>query len=128
MAGALLTPVGDDDANALEAVADEIEAAATDDLAAAAAVREMAVQRRKGRSWRHLAEQGSIRSALDRIGVGVLRLRSNAARLRRTAARGLVAEGVSTRRIGTLFGVSHQRVSSIVATKNDRKPEGATDA
>lgn len=123
-----MAPIDDVDAEALEAVADRIDDAATEEHAAAASVREMAAERRKGRSWLTLAEHGSLRSALDRIGNGVQIIRSGAARLRRTAARGLAAEGVSTRRIGTLFGVSHQRVSSIMARPDEEEPEGPADA
>ncbi len=123
-----MTPIDDVDAEALEGVADRIAAAATEEHAAAAAVREMAAERRRGRSWLTLAEHGSLHSALDRIGKGVQIIRSGAARLRRTAARGLAAEGVSTRRIGTLFGVSHQRVSSIMARPDEEEPEGPADA
>lgn len=126
-----MTQVGEEDAQAmehdaqaLEAVADQIEVAAAEEHAAAATVRELAAERRKGHSWMHIAEHGSLRSALDRIGHGVQSLRSGAARLRRTTARGLVAEGASTRRIGSLFGVSHQRVSSIVAGRGTEQGSG----
>lgn len=135
MAGELTKPAGDEDATMpgedatmLEAVADEIEAAAAEERAAAATVREMAAERRKGHSWVHIAEHGSLRRALGRIGHGVQTLRSGAARLRRTAARGLIAEGASTRRIGALFGVSHQRVSSIVGRRDEEVTRGSSDA
>lgn len=133
MDGTLVTQVGNEgaqasesDARALEAVASQIEAAADEERAAAEMVRELAADRRKGHSWMHIAEHGSLRSALDRIGKGVQSLRSGAARLRRTTARGLVSEGASTRRIGSLFGVSHQRVSSIVARRPGEGTNGAS--
>lgn len=127
MAGELTKPIEDEDATMLEAVADEIEAAAAEERAAAASVREMAAERRKGHSWMHIAEHGSLRRALSRIGQGVQTLRSAAARLRRTAARGLIAEGASTRRVGALFGVSHQRVSSIVGRRDEKVTRDSSD-
>jgi hypothetical protein len=111
----LTTSIGDGDSATLEAVADQIDAAASEERAAASTVRELAAQRRKGSSWTHIATHGGLRAALERIGDGVQVLRGGAARLRRTAARGMVEEGTSTRQIGRLFGVSHQRVSAIVS-------------
>lgn len=122
-----MTPVGDQDAARLEAVAAQIDAAATEEHQAAATVRELAAERRKGNSWMHIAQHGSLRVALDRIGKGVQTLRSGAAHIRRTAARGLIEEGASTRRIGGMFGVSHQRVSSIVARRDEDEPAGPAD-
>lgn len=112
------------EADTLEAIAERIDAAAAQEHAAAATVRELAAERRKGRSWMHLAERGALRAALERIGNGVRVLRGGAARIRRTAARGMAAEGASTRRIGALFGVSHQRVSSIMARQDEEEPGG----
>lgn len=125
-----MVPIRDEDADAdaLEAVAEQIDAAAAEEHAAAATVRELAAERRKGYSWIHLAEHGALRAALERIGNGVKVLRGGAARIRRTATRGMAAEGASTRRIGTLFGVSHQRVSSIMARSDEEEPGGASGA
>lgn len=67
----------------LESVAADIDAAASDQHSAAATVRSIAADRRRGVSWKQ----------------------------------------ISTRRVGWLFGVSHQRISSIVAHRDPEPPD-----
>jgi hypothetical protein len=117
-----VTHIGQTQEESLESVADDIDAAASDQHSAATTVRSIAADRRRGMSWAQIADKGTLRHALDLLSRSVQLLRSSAARIRRRSARGLVDEGVSTRRVGALFGVSHQRISSIVAHRESDPP------
>ena len=102
-------------AAALEEVADTADATAREQRQAAVLARRLAGRRRRGLSWADLTAEGGATQLVELLGAGALRLRGAAGALRQLVARGLAAEGMTTRRIGERFGVSHQRVSSILS-------------
>ena len=110
--------------DALNALTAALDAATVDQRAMA----DEALRMRRHRSWR-----GSWLSALPPPGEPNLVLLSTwtlsslgaaTARLRTTLARALRAEGLTVREIAALFGVSHQRVSELLA-RTAPAPAGA---
>jgi hypothetical protein len=108
--------------DALDALSSALEAAAADQQFMAAEV----VRMRRCRAWRQSwvmalppAGQPNLVSlstrALSSLGVAT-------ARVRTTLARALRTEGLTVREIAALFGVSHQRVSELLA-RTDRPSE-----
>jgi len=57
-------------------------------------------------------------AVVRRVSKSVERLNTAASRLRRAQARALRDEGVGVQRIGSLLGVSHQRVSALLKPRN----------
>jgi hypothetical protein len=108
--------------DALDALSSALEAAAADQQVMVDEV----IRMRRCRSWRQSwvtalppAGQPNLVSlstrALSSLGVAT-------ARVRTTLARALRTEGLTVREIAALFGVSHQRVSELLA-RTDHPPE-----
>ncbi len=108
----------DVDATELDMVAREIDQAIAEGEEATQAVRRLAGARRRGESWMSIVSGGEAPDRSVRTVQGVAgRLGASAGQLRRVIARGLAQEGRSTREIGRLFEISHQRVSAILGRR-----------
>lgn len=114
-----MTNSGDKDAATLKELADEIDDSAEAERRAAAETRELAAEREAGASWRSLMAGGRPKALVGRLMHAGTRLRDNAGRIRRLTAEGLVGEGLTVRKIGHLFEVSHQRISSILSHRRE---------
>jgi hypothetical protein len=73
---------------------------------------------RSGRTWSELIDGGRTDALLGPLRQGVRRLAAAVSQLQAALARALFAEGVSTREIGRRFGVSHQRISSLMSRRD----------
>ncbi|HET6795383.1 MAG TPA: hypothetical protein VFH45_13120 [Acidimicrobiales bacterium] len=104
---------------ALREVADAADATSREQHRAAGAVRRIADRRERGASWRDISASDSALRVVELLAGGASRLREAAGRLRRVIAGGLADEGMTTRKIGERFGVSHQRVSTLLSRGED---------
>jgi hypothetical protein len=82
----------------------------------ASLARRIADQRDRSVPWASIIEKGTLNSLVELLGRGAHRLRIGASKVRRTAARGLLNEGLTTRQVGRRFGVSHQRISALASS------------
>jgi len=96
----------------VSAIADGVADAQRD---VARKARRAARQRRSGARWSEIVESGTVLSLLQTMGRSAAKITSSAGALRVAVARGLASEGYSTRQIGERFGISHQRVSSLMS-------------
>jgi transposase-like protein len=110
---------GDPAAAALDEVAEAADATADEQRQVAATSRRLRNERQRGASWREITVDGRARTLLGLIGMSARRLTTVGKRLRRALAVALTSEGLSTRQIGARFGVSHQRVSSLLHREVD---------
>ncbi len=113
-----MTEVDRSEADRLTEVADQVADSARLQRRAATLVRRMAAQRRRGRPWRSIVTSSTPRRTLELLGEAGRRLRHGARQLRQLLVGGLSAEGSTTRQIGELFEVSHQRISVILRTRH----------
>lgn len=109
----------DKEADALVEVAEQVDHTAREQRHAAVTMRRMAAQRRRGLSWQVIMRRGGPKLGHDLLSRSARHLRDSAGRMRRLVAGGLWREGVSTRQIGQLFDISHQRISSILRSDED---------
>lgn len=115
-----MTQVERSDAAALNHVADEVTDSARHQRRVATLVRRMATQRSQGRPWRRIVDGGTPRRALEVLTEAARLLRDSAGRVRQVLIGGLAAEGSTTRQIGQLFDVSHQRISAILRRRTEQ--------
>jgi hypothetical protein len=106
---------GDRAATVMEEVAATADAVAADQRRLAHSARATARRWRKGGTWSGLSEQGNVREIVSGLASGAAAVAVAAARLRESLFEALVAEGWTVRRLGRHFGVSHQRVSSMLS-------------
>jgi hypothetical protein len=75
-------------------------------------------QRRSGRSWQDIVSSETRPLIVERITHALESLTTTGSRWRREQAHALLAEGVSINRIAALFGVTRQRISTLVRKRN----------
>lgn len=99
---------------ALNEVADAADATAKEQRQAATTSRQLSRARQRGASWHEIANSDRPQMLLALLGASARRLVETAGDFRRALARALTREGLTTREIGQRFGVSHQRISSLL--------------
>jgi hypothetical protein len=110
---------GDPAVAALNEVADAAEDTAREQHQVAVTSRRLSRERAQGASWGEITDGVRPWTLLGLLGASVRRLSAVGKGLRRALAVALAAEGFTTRQIGERFGVSHQRVSSLLRQKNE---------
>ena len=110
--------MGKRDAAAFREVAAAADMTAREQRRVASLARRIADQRERAVPWATIVEKGTVSSLAELLVRGANRLRVAASRVRRAAASGLLGEGLTTRQVGRRFGVSHQRISALVAPKS----------
>lgn len=99
----------------MDEVADTADAVAADQLRLAESARATARRWRDGSSWSDLSERGAVREIVGGLISGAATVSVAVARLRESLFKALVAEDWTVRRVGRHFGISHQRVSSMLS-------------
>ncbi len=107
--------VGDVGEAALSAVAEAADEMADEQRRLAARAQELRRAHRAGRTWSDLIDAHRAAGLLGPLRTTVRRLGTLGSQLQAVLARALFDEGVSTREIGRRFGVSHQRISSLMS-------------
>ena len=79
-------------------------------------------QRRSGQSWLDIVSTETRPLIVERITHALESLNTKGGRWRREQACALLDEGVSINRIAALFGVSRQRISTLVRKRNGDVP------
>ena len=110
-----MSRTGDAVADALEQAADTAEDTARDQHHAAVAAREAARGRRGDTAVDDPATTRVVGNVLHLLGRSAERLAATVGTVRRAWARALADENFSIRQIGARLGVSHQRVSALLA-------------
>jgi hypothetical protein len=98
----------------LDDLAVAIEDNVRDERLLAKRIRQLRSGRASGRSWHELLEGKATPPALELATQILGRATHISSSLRRRAARGLRAEGATIEAIGRRFGVSHQRVTTLL--------------
>ncbi len=101
-------------ARALDDVAQAADETALDQQRLARRARSMSRQRRSGASWTQILareRQPGLLALMDR---SARRLYEVSGRFRPVLGQALVAEGLSTRQVARIFGVTRQRISAML--------------
>ncbi|MCU1449868.1 MAG: hypothetical protein JWP02_2038 [Acidimicrobiales bacterium] len=106
---------------ALGEVISALEASTQRNQAALVRAKRMVKQRGSGRAWRDIVEDEQRPLVVELMTESLDALLEAGSRLRRAKARALHDDGVTMAAIGKLFGVTRQRVSSLM-----RPPAGHT--
>jgi transcriptional regulator with XRE-family HTH domain len=110
--------------SSLEDVASAADAVADDQRRLARLARSLQQLRDRGSSWADILDRQDGAELLRLLRGSAQRLVATLGSLARTVAHSLAAEGHSRRQIGRRLGVSHQRVSALLASKD--RPDDAT--
>lgn len=117
-----LPPGREEELNALDSLADEAEENAREERVLARRIRQLRTGRAAGRSWHTLLDR-ELGTALLAMPTRILRRATDVSGLlRRRLAAGLRAEGATIPAIARRFGVTHQRISTLLRN-NHRPPE-----
>ncbi len=100
-------------ATALLELAEAAEETARDQQKVARRARTLDRERGRGVPWSQLLERGSLSGLLDLLAASAARILDATGKLRRVVVGSLGVEGLSTRQIAKLLGVSHQRISAL---------------
>ena len=101
-------------ADALDAVAEAAEETALDQQRLARRARTMSRQRRLGWSWSQILQRERQPGLLVLMTRSARRLHEVGGRFRQALAQALVQDGLSTRQVAKIFGVTHQRISAML--------------
>ena len=101
---------------ALDSVVDALRENARVNQAAVRQARDILQLRARGHSWRQILGNGSHPLIVEMLTDNLERIQTAGSQLRRESAAALHAEGATMEEIGALFGVSRQRVSSLLAS------------
>ena len=101
---------------ALDSVVDALRENARVNQAAVRQARDILQLRSRGHSWRQILGNGGHPLIVEMLTDNLERIQTAGSQLRREAAAALHAEGATMEEIGALFGVSRQRVSSLLAS------------
>lgn len=122
---------------AIDQLTDAIEENARDERLLARRLRRLRDGRTAGRPWRRLLDSEPDPAALVVVGRILARMSATSGGLRRSMARAVRSEGETVSEIARRFGVTHQRVSTILrgaadadgaAAPGDVTPEQAAEA
>lgn len=111
--------------NALDVVVDALRENARVNQAAVRQARDVIQLRSRGLSWREILGHGDHPLIVEMLTDNLERIQTAGSALRRETAAALHAEGATMEEIGALFGVSRQRVSSLLATSPPRRRRAA---
>lgn len=115
---------GDPVLEALDAVVDALRENARVNQAAVRRARDMARQRARGASWRQILSSEDHPVVVEMLTENLERIQTAGSALRREIARALRDQGATLDEIGAVFGVSRQRVSSLLADPGPRRRPG----
>jgi hypothetical protein len=101
-------------ARVLDDVAEAADETALDQQRLARRARSMSRQRQFGSSWLQILERERQPGLIVLMERSVRRLHEVSGRFRPVLGRALIAEGLSTRQIARMFGVTRQRISAML--------------
>ena len=101
---------------ALDSVVDALRENARVNQAAVRQARDIIQLRSRGHSWRQILGHGDHPLIVEMLTDNLERIQNAGSQLRRESAAALHAEGATMEEIGALFGVSRQRVSSLLSS------------
>ena len=105
---------------ALEQMDQRIELNVRDERTLQRRIRRLREARQQGQSWRTILDEEPEPGALHLVGLLLGRLSESSGVLRRSLARALRSEGETVPAIARRFGVTHQRVSSLLRQRAQR--------
>jgi hypothetical protein len=118
----MTAPAHDPVSAAFEDAADALDQAPVEASAAARRVRRLRGARASGRRWGDILGRGVARNLLEEIGGLARRMSSAAGRLRRAIVDALLGDGLRVTQIAETLGVSHQRISRVLAHNAEDHP------
>lgn len=109
---------------AVDGVVDALRENARVNQAAVRRARDVARQRARGLSWRSILGDADHPVMVEMLTANLERIQTAGSALRRESARALRSEGATMEEIGAIFGVSRQRVASLLADPPPRGRKG----